>query len=165
MLDLKLLTLDAIPHALEKAERYRLLNEPGEAESICEDVLRIDPDHQQALVMLLLALTDQFDDGIGGPFAAARDILPRLSDEYERAYYGGIVLERRAKAHLRGGGPGVLLSARACLLEAMECYEQAESRRPTGNDDAVLRWNACARMLMRYGLPAEDQERFEPMLE
>ena len=165
MFDLKLLTEDAIPRALDKAERYRLLNEPGEAESICEDVLRIEPDHQGALIMLLLALTEQFDDGVGGHLAAAQDIVPRLAGEYERVYYAGIIVERQAKAHLRGGGPGTTMSFRACLREAMEYHEKAETLRPAGNDDALLRWNACARLLMRHGLPVEDAERFEPLLE
>ena len=38
-----------MPAALEKALRYRLLNEPVEAESICRDVLEVDPDNQAAL--------------------------------------------------------------------------------------------------------------------
>jgi len=45
---------------LTKAERYRLLNEPEEAESICRDILDVDPTHEAALVNFLLALTDQF---------------------------------------------------------------------------------------------------------
>ena len=55
MSELKSLHKDAIPAALEKAERYRLLNEPGEAESICLDILHVDPENQQAIVTLLLA--------------------------------------------------------------------------------------------------------------
>jgi len=50
MAELKRLHKDAIPAALEKAERYRLLNEPGEAESICLDILAVDPDNQRALI-------------------------------------------------------------------------------------------------------------------
>ena len=42
---------DAVPAALEKAEHYRLLNEPEEAESICVDVLEVEPDDQQAFAM------------------------------------------------------------------------------------------------------------------
>ena len=42
MFELKPLSREAIPAALEKAMRYRLLNEPGAAESICHDVLRTD---------------------------------------------------------------------------------------------------------------------------
>jgi hypothetical protein len=60
--DLKPLSAAAVPRALVKADRYRLLSEPGEAESICLDALGVDPDNQEALEMLLLALTDQFDD-------------------------------------------------------------------------------------------------------
>jgi len=42
MFDLKPLSKNAIPAALAKAERYRLLNEPMQAASICEDVLRVE---------------------------------------------------------------------------------------------------------------------------
>lgn len=166
MFDLKPLAADAIPRALEKAERYRLLNEPSEAESICHDVLRIEPENQQALMTLLLALTDQFEDGMGGHLSAAREVLPRLRSEYDRAYYAGLIAERHGKAHLRGGGPGAATMAHECLHEAMEYYASAEAVRPPGNDDALLRWNACARLLMRDHAevrPAED--RFEPFLE
>ena len=62
-MELKSLHKDAIPGALAKAERYRLLHEPWQSESICQDVLRIDPENEQALVTLILALTDQFDKG------------------------------------------------------------------------------------------------------
>ena len=85
MFELKPLSKDAIPSALEKAMRYRLLNEPGEAESICLDVLRIDPENQQVLVILLLALTDRFAKGYGVGVTQAREILARLRDPYERA--------------------------------------------------------------------------------
>ena len=61
MFELKPLSEKAVPRALERAERYRLLNEPAEAESICQDVLRIEPENQQALISLLPALTDQFE--------------------------------------------------------------------------------------------------------
>ena len=63
MFTLKPIDPAAVPAALQQAERYRLLNEPEEAESICLDVLAVEPDNQQALVMLLLSLTDQFVTG------------------------------------------------------------------------------------------------------
>jgi tetratricopeptide (TPR) repeat protein len=165
MVELKTLTPEAIPRALEKAERYRLLNEPQEAESICEDVLQIEPDHQEALVMLLLALTEQFDEGLGDRVHAAQELVPRLRGKYEQAYYAGIILERQGKARLHGGGPGAAVMARDCAREAMVYYEKAESLRPAGNDDALLRWNACARLLMRMANVSEAPEPFEPMLE
>jgi len=49
MFELKRLSTAAIPAALVKAERYRLLNEPDEAQSICEDVLHADPDNFEAV--------------------------------------------------------------------------------------------------------------------
>ena len=107
MFELKRLSADAIPAALEKALRYRLLNDPAEAESICHDVLRIDPENQQALVNLLLALTDRFGKGYAVGVTQAQEVLSHLHDEYERAYYAGIICERRAKAHLSQGHPGL----------------------------------------------------------
>ena len=84
MFGLKAITREAIPRALEKAERYRLLNESAEAESICLDVLQIDPENQQALITLLLALTDQFDTRL--PESRPRELLASLHGEYERTY-------------------------------------------------------------------------------
>jgi len=146
--ELKPLSREAIPAALEKAMRYRLLNEPGEAESICHDVLRTEPENQQALVTLLLALTDRFGKGYPVGVTQAREILPRLRDLYDQAYYAGIICERRAKAQLQRGGPGSGFEAYEFLREAMAWYEKAETLRPSGNDDALLRWNACARIIM-----------------
>jgi len=147
MIELKPIVQKAIPRALEKAERYRLLNEPAEAESICRDVLQIDPENQKALIMLLLALTDQFDGRV--TLDHARELLASLRDEYEKAYYAGIIYERWAKAQLERGEPGSGSLAYDWFCEAMSCYEKAESTRPLENDDAILRWNTCARFLMK----------------
>jgi len=149
MLPLKPLHSDAIPGALSKAERYRLLNEPGQAESICLDILAVDAGHQAALVMLILALTDQFAEHAGA-LQRAREALPKLTSDYERAYYNGLICERRAKAHLAQGGHGASQAAREWLKEALEHYAQAETIRPHGNDDPILRWNACVRLLERH---------------
>jgi hypothetical protein len=165
MFQLKPLSRPAIPTALEKAMRYRLLNEPGEAASICHDVLAIDSENQEALVLLLLALTDRFEKaGLIG-FAEARDVLPRLRDPYHRAYYQGIAYERRAKAMLHQAGPGSGGKAFQALREAMDSYEKAEAIRPAGNDDALLRWNACARTIMANKLVAPVEEKVELSLE
>ena len=163
MYQLKPLSRDAILPALAKAERYRFLNEPAEAESICRDVLEVDPTHQQALVILLLALTDQFEEHAAGAAQEADEILRRLGNEYERAYYSGIVRERRAKGLLDHGGPGAAASVYEWLREAMTWYERAEALRPAGNDDAILRWNTCARILMKHPhLEQAGEERPEP---
>ncbi|HTU01100.1 MAG TPA: hypothetical protein VMG58_04765 [Candidatus Sulfotelmatobacter sp.] len=159
MFELKLLSGEAIPRALEKAERYRLLHEPAQAASICYDILRIDPDNGHALVTLLLSLTDQFDLGSAEIVRRARDLVPRLARQYERAYYEGIICERQARALLRQPTPGAGRTARQWLLEAMHLYERAEAIRPAGNDDAILRWNACARLITsdRHLIPADEE--------
>lgn len=163
--EFKTLSPEAVPRALAKAERYRLLNEPSEAESICLDALEIEPDNQEVLAMLLLALTDQFGDEASTSVADARKTVERLRDGYERAYYTGIVYERRAKAHLAHGTLGCGPRAYEWLREAMSWYEKAEAIRPPTNDDALLRWNACARLIMRdrHLVPAAE-ERGEPLL-
>ncbi|MBI3680313.1 MAG: hypothetical protein HY235_07940 [Acidobacteria bacterium] len=145
---LKPISKEAIDAALEKAHLYRVLNEPADAESICLDILEADPSHQGALISLLLARTDQFDDGMNPQ--RAREILQKLSSEYDRAYYAGLVHERMAKAMIKRGTPGACYSAYEQLRHAMECFHKAEELRPPGHDDAILRWNACVRLLARH---------------
>jgi len=144
--DLKPISTDAVPKALEKAERYRLLNEPSLAESICLDILAVSPSHQQALISLLLARTDQLEHGL--PMKSAEEVLPRIEGEYERAYYTGLMWERQGHAHLNHHELCSHANTYYALREAMRHYERAETLRPHGNDDAILRWNACARVLM-----------------
>jgi hypothetical protein len=165
MFELKRLSKEAIPTAIEKALRYRLLNEPAEAESICHDVLYVDPENQEALVTLLLALTDRFAKGYAVGAAQAQEVLSRLSDPYKRAYYAGIICERRAKARLHQGHPGSGHDAYELLLEAMSSYEQAERLRPPRNDDALLHWNTCARLIMGNQLTPRSDEKVELPLE
>src|SRR6476660_8641977 len=165
MSELKQLSTNAIPSALEKAERYRLLNEPAEAESICLDVLAADPENQQALIMLLLAVTDRFSKSYGVSDTQAKQILTRIRGEYEHSYYSGILAERRAKAQLARGTPGCAHLAYESLREAMHWFEKAEALRPSGNDDALLRWNTCARMMARNQLAPQEHEQVEPPLE
>jgi tetratricopeptide (TPR) repeat protein len=165
MFELKPLSREGIPAALEKAMRYRLLNEPGEAESICHDVLEIDPENQDALVTLLLALTDRLGKGYAVGITQAQEILPRLRSAYDRSYYAGIIYERRAKAQLQRGHPGASFDAYSLLREAMDHYQKAESLRPPGNDDALLRWNACARIIMQNKMVPRHDDRVEQPLE
>jgi tetratricopeptide (TPR) repeat protein len=165
MFDLKPLNPDAIPGALAKAERYRLLNEPEEAESICLDVLAVEPDHQEALVTLLLALTDQFrtDDG-AQCYARAQELLPRIHGDYDRLYYAGLIYERRGSAWLEVGGLHAGGSTHDWFRQAMDYYERAEAIRPPDNDDALLRWNTCARVIMKHHLVPADEETVETVL-
>ena len=164
MFELKTLSPEAVPRALAKAERYRLLNEPGEAESICLDVVAVDPMNQDAIAMLLLAITDQFETD-ATRVEEARSIVGRLASDYERAYYRGIICERRAKALLMQGTPRGGARAYEWLRDAMECYEKAEELRPPNNDDPLLRWNACARLIMSdHHVAPMSEEPHEPLL-
>lgn len=164
--ELKRLSPEAVPEAHEKARHYRLLNEPVQAESICLDILAVDPEHQGALVTLLLALTDQFPHRMAVAFREAMEVVPRLDDEYARAYYGGIVWERRAKARHKRGGPGAGHEAYDALRRALEHYERAIALRPEGNDEAILRWNTCVRILDREpSLRPAPEDSFQPFLE
>ena len=163
-MQLKPITKEGIPAALQKAERYRLLNESWAAESICLDVLEIDPKNQEALVTLVLAITDQFGDELADGVHRAREVLPRLADEYERAYYAGIICERRARAQLHRGALGSAEVASEWFREAMTWYEKAEKMRPPGNDESILRWNTCVRMLGRHERSPGHSE-YEPALD
>src|SRR5204862_5782933 len=129
MSELKGLHKEAIPAALEKATRYRLLNEPAEAESICLDVLKADPENQEAIITLLLALTDRFTKGYGVSDTQIKQLLGRIHSDYERAYYSGILAERRAKTKLTQNTPGCRFQAYDLCREAMNWFEKADSMR------------------------------------
>jgi hypothetical protein len=156
---------DAVPAALQKAEHYRLLNQPGAAESICRDVLAVQPRDQRALVTLLLALTDQFGRPGRSRVNEARSVIDQLHGEYEKIYYRGLVSERAGKGELSRGGPSADPAAHNWLREAMGWYEKAEALRPPGNDDAILRWNACARLLRERGMGPRTEDLFEQPIE
>jgi tetratricopeptide (TPR) repeat protein len=144
-LRLKTISKDSIPEAISKLEVYRYLNEPGEAESICRDILAADPENQLALRLLGLTLTDQFGGRHPDRYGEAEKIFQSLADPYERHYYMGILHERRAKAQMNAGQKAQLLVG--SFHEAMRYFEKAEKIRPPHNDDAVLRWNRCVRLL------------------
>jgi len=151
MIELRTLKSEAIPSALEKAEQYRLLNDPEEADSICLDILAIEPDHQDALMLRLLALTDKFvHSGLNPTFDQARDIVARLDTSYCKSYYTGILYERRAKYHFKQGGPGSGAVAYDWFVKAMQAYAEALAGCDPDNQDALLRWNSCARFINNH---------------
>ncbi|MBM4108735.1 MAG: hypothetical protein FJ255_07975 [Phycisphaerae bacterium] len=158
MFQLKTISRESIPRALTKAERYRLLNEPAQAESICRDVLAIDPANHDALVCLILALTEMFVE-----VASARPrvdealaLVLRLGHPFDRLYYEGMVHERWARALVHAGYPTASVSA--LFEDAMRCFEEAQPQAGPGNNDAVLRWNACVRFMEHHHVePPEDE--------
>jgi tetratricopeptide (TPR) repeat protein len=157
--EVKRISTAGIAAAIAKAELYRSLNEPEEAESICRDILTIEPQHQLALRLLGLALTDQFTGGGSDHYRETEDIFRQLQDPYERLYYTGILHERRAKAQLQAGQlPRSLV---ALFDQALHVFAEAEKIRPAGNDDAILRWNRCVRLLQN---PAHEWGELEQEL-
>ncbi len=167
MIQLKPLKPEATAAALEKAKRYRLLNEPDVAESICLDILAGQPGHQEALITLLLALTDKFRvSGIVPAFEQAQEVISQLDSSYSKAYYHGVIFERRAKFHLHQGGPGAGTAAYDWFVKAMEDFEKALGADDPKNQEAVLRWNCCARILnSRPDLKADDSIEGEMLLD
>ena len=162
MPELKRISKEAIPRAVQKAERYRLLDQSWATESICLDILEVDPTNQPVLVMLLLAVTDQFGAESRELARRAREVLGRITDPYQKAYYAGIIDERLGHAHLAQGIMHAEAMAYESLKDAMDSFAKAEQLRQPGNDDAILRWNTCVRTIqrLRFAEPAEGQ--YEP---
>ena len=166
MFQLKLLSKESIPKAVTRAKHYRLLNEPRQAESICEDILKIDPDHQLAILIMILAKTDRFGSERRALAAESKELCNRLTNKYEQQYYHGIIEERLGRAALKRATPRAKYIAYEHYRAALRFYEAAEKIRPTGNQDAVLRWNACVRGIQEFKLePAEDEDGVQPYLD
>lgn len=162
-LQLKPISTAGIAEALSKVELYRYLNQAEEAESICLDILAADPENQVGLRQLGLSITDQFTGEPSDRYSEAESVFERLSDPYERLYYAGLLRERRAKAQLRIGVPVDALVAQ--FEDALRIYDEAEKIRPADNDDAILRWNRCVRILETLPSSRSETEvlEFEPM--
>lgn len=163
---LKPISREGVPAALQKAHRYRVLNDPTAAESICLDVLLVDPANSEALVMHVLAITDQFAHGRADDLKRAEQAVGRLEDPYRNAYYRGVIAERWANGILNRAEPRAGEMAHDWIERALGHFERAESLRQAGNDEAILRWNTCVRLLQRHPevKPAEI-ETWEPSLE
>ena len=157
---MKPLSKDFIPKALIKAKHYRLLNEPWQAESICRDVLNVDPDNQLAILYLILAISDRFHIKGTNLRSEALELCQKLDGKYEQKYYSGIVEERCGRAALDRKTPRAGYIAYQYYNRAMQLFDEAESIQPENNEDAILRWNACARKIKENDLkPAPEENR------
>jgi len=167
MPDLKTLPRVAIPEALEKARHYRLLNEPWQAESICRDILRTDPDNQQVLYTLVLAMTDQFEGISKSNMERAVEETEKLSSEYEKEYCLGLICERQGIAASRSHKPRSGFIAHGMLMRAMDHYDKAEKLQSGTNMEAVLRWNAVVRFIEQHNLKSapEVEREVQPFLD
>ena len=166
MLQLKPLSKQSIPKALVKAKHYRLLNESWQAESICKDVLSVEPKNQLAVLYLILAISDQFGADKSTSEYEAIELCASLTDEYEQKYYRGIIAERSGMAALKRATPRAKYIAYEYYRNAMSFYEDAEKIQPEDNQDAILRWNACVRVIKEYKLEAfKDEDRAQALLD
>src|SRR5690606_38249214 len=137
-----------------------------QAESICRDILAVEPNNQEALVKLILCLTDQFKGGNSGKEANA--LLPQLTEDYQREYYTGIVLEREGKAALHREFPDSKHDAYEWLNGDMEAFGRGIALSSADNSDAILRWNACSRAISKHHLtprPKEEKRKLHQPLE
>lgn len=164
--ELKAITREGVAAALLKAHRYRVLNDSSAAESICLDVLAVEPANVEAIVMHVLSITDQFDVGRAEDLRRAEEAAGRLTENYKHAYYRGIICERWAKSVLKRLVPRGDEMAFEWIEKAFGWYAKAEKLRSPGNDEAILRWNACVRLLAAHPkVRARGAEDWEPALE
>ena len=145
--NLKTISPSGIAEALSKAQLYRYLREPEESESICQDILAADSENQAALRLLGLSITDQFTGDVTDRYTEVDAIFRQLAAPYAQHYYLGILAERRAKAQMRAGRPSYVVEG--LIEEAMRQFEEAEKIRPAANEEAILRWNRCVRLLKK----------------
>jgi hypothetical protein len=103
------------------------------------------PENQAAKRLFGLALADQFTGGERDSYSEAERTFQSLTDPYERLYFVGLLRERHAKAELSAGHAAYMITA--LLREALRLFEQAEAIRPPGNDEVILRWNRCVRLI------------------
>lgn len=163
---LKPISKEGIESAINKAEHYRLLNQPRLAESICLDVLEVDPQNQKTNIILLLALSDQFGQSHPSAPMQAQMIADNLLDEYSKLYYNAIIHERQGNVALASSIPGSDFDAFEWYSEAMELYEKADAvSRDSKNDDPSLRWNTCARIIMGGNLCERPRDEEGPIME
>ena len=128
--------------------------------------LVLEPENTEAIVTHVLAITDQFGSGRAEDLRRAGIAVVRLSDAYKHAYYNGIICERWAKSILERAMPRAHEMAFEWIDKALGWYEKAERLRVPGNDEAILRWNTCVRMLQRdANLKPREVEAYEPSFE
>ena len=122
-------------------------------------MLAVDPKNQQNLRVLILAISDQFASV--GTRTGKKEVLAHireLESEFERLYYSGLIAEKEGRACLTRSHAAQ--EAYHGFCDAMEWYEKADRKSPSGNEDAKLRYNTCLRTIQRERLrpPAPEPE-------
>lgn len=144
-LELKPLRARNLAAAVNLAKHYRDLNQPEEAESICRDILAVEPENEDALRILGLALTDRFPAAWMTLFDEACACFGRLRSPYEQAYYTAIAWERFAKAQVEAGRAHNAVHA---FEEAITRFEAADKLGSPDDPAPILHYNRCVRALL-----------------
>lgn len=141
-----------VQKAMERAEHYRLLNEPEQAESICRDIVSVDPENEKAWIHLLLSLSDQFPKDKEDARKEATEALVHIKSDFLNHYYQGIIHERWGRANMKfGHGHQAVMS---WISKAMQSYQKAIELAPADDPDPTLRWNTCVRLMEKLSKSA-----------
>ena len=151
---------NSIEDVLERAKQYRSLLQPEVAISICLDIFAVDKDNQNALVIYILALTDQLVQSESKiHHKKITESIKKLDSEFLRHYYSGIFLERQAR--------GLLINSMSrsfayeAFIEAIEEFEIAEKMAPKHCADPILRYNSCLRTIKKENL--QPRQKFDEL--
>ena len=141
----------SIEDVLERAKQYRSLLQPDMAISICMDIFAVDKNNQEALVIYILALTDQLSQSESKVHQKKiTDSIKRLDSQFLQHYYSGIFFERQARSLLKHSMSRSF--AYEAFIEAIAEFEIAEKMAPEHCADPILRYNSCIRTIKKENL-------------
>ena len=142
---------DSIEDVLERAKQYRSLLQPDMAISICMDIFAVDKNNQEALVIYILALTDQLSQSESKVHQKKiTDSIKRLDSKFLQHYYSGIFFARQARSLLKHSMSRSF--AYEAFIEAIAEFEIAEKMAPEHCADPILRYNSCIRTIKKENL-------------
>ncbi len=142
---------DSIEDVLDRAKQYRSLLQPDMAISICMDIFAVDKNNQEALVIYILALTDQLSQSESKVHQKKiTDSIKRLDSKFLQHYYSGIFFERQARSLLKHSMSRSF--AYEAFIEAIVEFEIAEKMAPEHCADPILRYNSCIRTIKKENL-------------
>ena len=150
----------SIEEVLERAKQYRSLLQPEMAISICLDIFAVDTNNQDALVIYILALTDQLSQSESKVHQnKITESIKKLDSEFLRRYYSGIFLERQARSFLKSSMSRSF--AYDAFIEAISEFETAEKMAPEHCADPILRYNSCLRTIKKENL--QPRQKFDEL--
>ncbi len=147
---------DSIEDVLERAKQYRSLLQPDMTISICMDIFAVDKNNQEALVIYILALTDQLSQSESKVHQKKiTDSIKRLDSKFLQHYYSGIFFERQARSLLKHSMSRSF--AYEAFIEAIAEFEIAEKMAPEHCADPILRYNSCIRTIKKENLQTRQE--------